>query len=73
MEEEGSPVPPAPPVEDATRAEIRQSMNVNCSGEKWATLRTPFAAEPPEGPGSVDMLTRQAERKKISREPHKSN
>ena len=57
--------PPAPPVvddEDATLAAIRRSMSVNCSGEKWDTVRTPSAAE---APGSADILTQQAEKKKI--------
>ena len=45
VEEGGSPVPPAPPVVGATRAAIRRSMSASCSGEKWATSRTPSAAE----------------------------
>ena len=61
MEEEGSPVPPAPPVvddEDATRAAIRQSMSVDCSvGREWATSGTPSAAEPPD----LDTTSREKE------------
>ena len=58
-----APLPSSGVEGEATRAAIRRSIKTSCSGVKWATSSVSPAAEVPDGPESVDIVT-----KKISRD-----